>query len=389
LEKAHTLFEHFSIISDPRLDRKKKHKLIDIIVLSICGVICSCKTWVDIAEYGRSKLDWFQQFLELPNGIPSHDTFGRVFSILDPIEFQKAFQDWVADTFPVPEGEIISLDGKYFKASYREAGRSRSVLGMVSAWASEAGISLAHKKADFDKEGEKRIYCELIKALNLKGHTVTMDAYGCHAFITNRIVEKGGDFLVGLKSNQKTMLNQMRDLLANENGTDSFETMEKSHGRIERRFCQAKAVPESIVTMTNKKVHREYRPGHEEWNGLRSVCKITSERTLNGKKTIEDRYYISSLEPNAEKMLHTVRSHWGIENKLHYVLDVAFMEDQCRVRNGDAGENFAVLRRLALNLLRAEKTSGRSINGKSLKAGWSDDYLVKIIMGTVGQELVV
>lgn len=387
MKKATSLIDHFSVIPDPRLNRQKRHNLIDIIVIAICGVICSCETWVDIEEYGNTKIDWFRKFLELPNGIPSHDTFGRVFSLLDPLEFQKSFQKWVRSTFEITEGEIISLDGKYFTASYREAGRSRSVLGMVSAWATNAGVSLAHKKADFQKEGEKKIMLELIEVLELKGCIVTMDAYGCQSNITSRIIEKNGDFVVGLKNNQKAMLNQMIDLFEHSNSISAFETSEKGHGRIEVRKCEAVSIPKSLAESINRKVMKSDNKGIRiPWKGLNTVCRIQSERTLNNKSSSETRYYISSLSSNAEKLLSVIRSHWNIENKLHHVLDVTFMEDQCRVRNGHAGENLAVMRRLALNLLKAERTSKRSINGKRLKSGWDNGYLSKVIVGATAPE---
>lgn len=387
MEKSCSLIDHFSMVSDPRLNRQKKHNLIDIIVIAICGVICSCETWVDIEEYGITKFHWFKNFLELPNGIPSHDTFGRVFSLLNPQEFQKAFQDWTRATFEITSGEIISLDGKYFKSSYQETGKHRSILGMVSAWATNAGVGLACKKADFKKEGEKKVFKELIEILELNGCIVTMDAYGCHSQITNRIVEKKGDFLVALKKNQKTMLNQLEGLLENQKG-DVFETQNKGHGRSEKRICKAVTIPDETLEMINRKISRDGR-SKEGWKCLRSVCKITSERTSNGITKIETRFYISSLEANAEKMLTVARSHWNVENKLHYLLDVAFDEDHCRVRKDNAGENMAILRRLALNLLKGEKTSKRSVNGKRLKSGWDNEYLVKVIAGATTTELII
>lgn len=372
-----SLIDHFMVITDPRINRTKKHNLIDIIVIAVCGVICSCETWVDIEEYAYSKEDWFKTFLELPGGVPSHDTFGRVFSLIDPIEFQKAFYEWTKSVITITDGEIISMDGKYFRSSLTKAGDPRSVIGMVSAWASKAGVALAQKKADFKKSGEKKIYKDLIEILDLKGCIVTMDAYGCHADITNRIVAKGGDFVVALKKNQGILLKEVEKIFCSDKKIKSYETQEKSHGRLERRICRSvKFNINSIQDVDIKAIKR-----FKDWNGIESITEIKSERTLNGKTSHQTRYYISSLNPKPEKLLDTIRSHWGVENKLHYVLDVAFDEDHCRVRTGHGGENLAVIRRLALNLIRQEKTSKRSVNGKRLKCSWTNDYLLKVIKG--------
>ncbi len=372
-----SLIDHFLVITDPRLNRTKRHNLIDIIVIAVCGVVCSCETWVDIEEYGHSKKDWFRKFLELPGGIPSHDTFGRVFSLIDPLEFQKAFYEWTKSVIQITEGEVIAMDGKYFRSSLTRAGDPRSVIGMVSAWASKAGVALAQKKADFKKSGEKKVYKELIDVLDLKGCIVTMDAYGCHADITNKILEKKGDFVVGLKRNQRVLYDEAVKIFANNKKLNSCETLERCHGRIEKRVCRSAEIDLLSLDIENRHSIKRYKT----WNGIKSVTEVISKRTLNGKTSQQTRYYISSLPPNPDKLLETIRSHWEVENKLHYVLDVAFDEDHSRIRIGHAGENMAVIRRLALNLLRHEKSSKRSINGKRLKCGWTDDYLLKVIKG--------
>lgn len=377
MARTKSLIDHFLIVTDPRINRTKKHNLIDIIVIAVCGVICSCETWVDIEEYGYSKEEWFKKFLELPGGIPSHDTFGRVFSLIDPIEFQKAFYEWTKSVIKITEGEVISMDGKYFRSSLTKKGDPRSVIGMVSAWASKAGVALAQKKADFKKSGEKQIYRDLIDILDLKGCIVTMDAYGCHADITNRIIEKEGHFVVGLKRNQRLIYDEAVMLFKSKKKIKSCETIDKSHGRVERRVCRSLKFDMELLDIENRHAIKRIKA----WTGIKSVTEIFSERTLNGKTSQQARYYISSLPPDPVKLLETIRSHWGVENKLHYVLDVAFDEDHSRIRIGHAGENMAVLRRLALNLLRQEKTSKRSINGKRLKCSWTEDYLLKVIKG--------
>lgn len=376
-----SIIEHFSVIPDPRIDRHKKHKLIDIIVLSICGVISSCNTFVDIEEYGKAKLDWFKKFLELPNGIPSHDTIGRVFSLLDPLELQKAFYEWVQSLVNLKDGEIINIDGKYINASHGASKNKRSIFGMVNAWASDAGVALGQLRIDFEKRDEKQGFRDLIDVLNLKGCTVTMDAGGSHADITNKIIEKGGNFVVALKNNQKSLKKQAEEIFNNKN-IENFsisETLDKQHGRIEKRTCIVSKLSPLFLKFLEKKNQRKYQVS---WIGLKTIVKIISNRKVKneGEKT-EVRYYLSSLEEDASKLLNVIRSHWGVENKLHWVLDTAFREDSCRVRNGYAGENFAVIRRLAVNLLKQELTSKRSINGKRLKCSWINEYLYKVISG--------
>lgn len=378
-----SLFDHFLIVQDPRLKRTQKHKLIDIIIIAVCGVISSCETWVEIEEYGNLKKDWFKNFLELPGGIPSHDTFGRVFSLINPQEFQQAFYNWTKATFNIDNDEIIAMDGKYFKSSLTKKGDPRSVVGMVSAWASNAGIALAQKKADFKKSGEKQIYKDLIEILDLKGATVTMDAYGCHANITNLIVDKGGNFVVGVKDNQKIIHNELKRIFQLKK-TKSFETKEKSHGRNETRLCNTIDFDIEDIPHSSPRILSRLK----EWKGIKSAVEIISTRELNGKISTQRRYYISSLPSNPERELHVIRSHWGVENKLHYVLDVAFDEDHSRIRLGHAAENMGVLRRLAINLLRSEESKS-SIQVKRKKCGWTNDYLLKVIRGIKPDHFII
>lgn len=379
-----SLIDHFSLIPDPRLDRTKKHKLIDIIVMTVCGLVCKSETWTDIADYADANEDWFRKFLELPGGIPSHDTFGRVFSLIDPMAFQRAFYDWTRSIVSITEGEIISLDGKYNTASLVVPGDRRSITGMVSAWASEAGVALAQLKTDFDKTGEKQVYKDLLDFLDVRGCIVTIDAYGCHADITNKIIHNGGDFVVALKKNQRILYDGV-EALFNElpDSTDDFETIDRSHGRKEMRACRATFFDTSWL---DGHQHALERLGL--WEGIFSVIEVKSLRTLNGKTSAQTRYYISSLFPDAKRMLHIVRSHWGVENKLHYALDVSFDEDRSRVRMGYAAENFSSARRLALNLVRQETSLKRSINRKRMMCLWKQDYLLKVLKGMTPENLI-
>lgn len=372
------------MVPDPRMDRTKKHKLIDIIVMTICGLICKSETWTEIADYAESNEEWFRKFLELPGGIPSHDTFGRVFSLIDPMEFQKAFYEWTQSIVNISEGEIIALDGKYNKSSLTIPGERRSITGMVSAWASDAGVALAQMKTDFLKTGEKKVYKDLLDFLNIKGCIITIDAYGCHQDITDKIIEKGGDFVIALKKNQRVLHDEVQKLFNESSEIEEyFEMIDKAHGRKERRICRSIFYDTSWV-----QGHRNAMKRLHEWYGIISVIEIKSERTINYRTSYQTRYYISSLLPDAKKMLHIIRSHWGIENKLHYALDVSFDEDHSRVRLGHAAENFSSARRLALNLIRQETTLNRSINRKRLMCLWKQDYLLKVLKGMTLENLI-
>jgi len=379
-----SLIDHFVLVQDPRIDRTRKHKLIDIIVMTICGLICKSETWTDIADYAESNEDWFRKFLELPGGVPSHDTFGRVFSLIDPKEFQKAFYEWTQSIAEISEGEIIALDGKYNKASLTVPGDRRSITGMVSAWASEAGVALAQMKTDFIKTGEKKVYKDLIDFLKIQGCIITIDAYGCHQDITDKIIEKGGDFVIALKRNQRVLHDEVEKLFKeSDDFEESFETLDKSHGRIEKRICRS-----LFYDTTWVEGHRHAVKRLHNWRGIISVIEIKSERTINDKTSHQTRYYISSLLPDAKKMLHIIRSHWGIENKLHYALDVSFDEDHSRVRLGHAAENFSSARRLALNLVKQETSLNRSVNRKRLMCLWKQDYLLKVLKGMTSENLI-
>lgn len=379
MKKVVPLIEHFSIIPDPRLDRRRKHNLIDIIVLAICGVICDCDGWGEIEEFSKARLTWFKRFLELPNGIPSHDTFGRVFSLLDPDAFLEAFITWVKLVNDVNEGEIIAVDGKAIKAVFDRSAPH----GIVSAWASRAGVALG-QRAVGAHENERDAFKRLLRILDLKGNIVTMDAAGCHSNITNIVVEKKGDFVVAIKNNQRTFLRQLAGAMEEAVELDETMTEERGHGRREKRTCHAMAVPEEILVSLERRKEQTKHNGDrssESWLGIRSVCRVTCERESKGKISLEKRYYITSLEADAKKLLNCVRSHWEVENKLHYSLDVTFNEDQCRARNEYAMENFALLRRLALNLVRHEKTPKKSLRIKRKKAGWDPEFMMQIVHG--------
>jgi len=325
---------HFADLEDPRIDRTKLHQLLDIIIIAICAVICGADTWVDVEEFGNAKIDWFRTFLELPNGIPSHDTFGRVFALLDPDQFRCGFVSWVQGISQITDGEIVALDGKRLRRSHDSA-LGKAAIHMVSAWASANRLVLGQLKVD-EKSNEITAIPELLRLLTLKGCIVTIDAMGCQTEITQTIIDEGADYVLALKGNQGTLHRDVQDLFAyaQENNFqdmahDFHETTEKGHGRIEIRSHWTISEPEFVA----------YLNPDGAWAGFQSIGMVESERRIGEETTHETRYYISSLSGDARELGEAVRAHWGIENSVHWVLDVAFREDDSRVRKGNGAQN--------------------------------------------------
>ncbi len=370
-----TIEEHFGSITDPRIERTKLHKLIDILVIAICAMICGCDNWEDIAEFGEAKQERFATFLELPNGIPSHDTFNRVFARLNPDEFRSSFMAWISATSKLIGGQVIAVDGKVLRRSH-ERGIGQAAIDMVSAWACENRLVLGQIKVD-EKSNEITAIPQLLKALEISGCIVTIDAMGCQTEIAKTIVDEGGDYVLSLKDNQDNLFEDVQKLFADLDSSpaqtyayDYAKTVSKGHGRMEIRECWTISDPDTLRHL------RDF----ENWTKLLTVSRIRSQRWIGDEKTCEDRFHIASIV-GAKRVLNAVRSHWGIENSLHWTLDLAFDEDRCRVRKDNGPENFAILRHIALNLLKQERTCKRSIRGKRLIAGWREDYLLKVLAG--------
>jgi predicted transposase YbfD/YdcC len=337
-------------------------------------VICGAEGWTDIENFGNSKLPWLKSFLELPNGIPSHDTFGRVFSLIDAEEFQRAFFEWVWAVNEIIGGQVINIDGKCLRGSHDQELGKRAIY-MVSAWAAENELVLGQRKVD-EKSNEITAIPELLKLLNLSGCIVTIDAIGTQTNIARTIVEGQGDYVLSVKENQGHLYEDISVLFAVDQAhdfkyasLDYHRTVNKDHGRIEVRECWSTSNQEYLKLIRDVK----------NWVGLRSIAMVISARTIDGKETKAVRLYISSLESDAKRILHIVRQHWSIENELHWVLDVALNEDHSRVRKDQAPENLAVLRHIALNLLKQEKTAKGGVHAKQLQAAWDQDYLLKVL----------
>lgn len=368
------LQECFSTLTDPRKERARRHELLDILILAVCAIICDCNSWVDIAEFCRVRLDWFRSFLHLPNGIPSHDTFGRVFARLNPLEFEQCFILWAEGLREALGGEYVNIDGKTLCCSHDYA-KGKNPIQMVSAWAGANNLVLGQLKVEGDSN-EITAIPALLKIISLKDCIVTIDAIGTQKEIAAQIRSQGADYVLALKTNQGLLHEAVAYSFQEERKInfkgivhDHYQTVEKNHGRLETRQYWTISDPDYLKYLDTK----------GEWEDLKSIGMVESERIIRGEVSRETRYYLSSRSGEAKEFAQAVRSHWGIENSLHWVLDVDFREDDSRVRQGYAAENMAVLRRLALNLIKREPTFRKSVKGRRLAASWSGEYLLRVL----------
>ena len=369
-----SIHDAFAALVDPRVDRTKRHALLDIITIALCGVICGADGWVEIEAFGKAKLAWLRTFLALPNGIPSHDTFGRVFAALDAAQFERCCLTWVAASTVQTAGQVIALDGKSVRRSH-DRGAGKGPLHLVGAWATANRLLLGEVAVDA-KSNEITALPALLRALALDGCIVTIDAMGCQREVARLIVEQQADYVLALKGNQGTLHQDVQDLFATalapgmgELIADQHATVDAGHGRREWRRWWTITDPTALA----------YLNPTGAWAGLRSVAMVEREPRVGAKVSRERWCYLSSLPGDARTFAAAVRAHWGIENRLHWVLDIAFREDDSRVRVGHAAHNLAILRRFALNLLRQETTTRLGIKAKRLQAAWSEPYLLRVL----------
>lgn len=362
-----SILHHFAGVTDPRINRQKKHQLSAILFITLCAVISGADNWVMIEEFGKAKEAWFTEQLGLENGIPSHDTFGDVFAALDTEQFSQCFSNWVADLAQLAEGEVIAIDGKSVRRSVDKAS-GKAAIHMVSAWAQQNSLVLGQVKVDA-KSNEITAIPKLLRQLDLTGTVVTIDAMGCQTAIAEQIIQQQGDYVLSLKGNQGSLLEDVKtwfdSTLAPAVGSVDIDA---GHGRIETRAVR---VTDDIDWL---------RQRHPQWVGLSSIIAITATRELKNKVETETRYFISSLDGSDPARLgKAVRAHWAVENNLHWVLDVAFDEDRNRTRSGHSAANLAIIRHVALNLIKQDKSSKVGVKTKRAKAGWDNRFLLKLL----------
>jgi predicted transposase YbfD/YdcC len=371
--KTVSVRECFAEVPDPRREHCRRHNLLDILALTIFAVVGGADSWVDVAEYGLRKLEWLQSLLELPNGIPSHDTLGRVFALLDPAALQRGFQRWIVSLAEATAGRLVAIDGKTLRHSFDTA-NGKGALHLVSAWATENRLMLGQQAVD-GKSNEITAIPELVKSLALKGAIVTIDAMGCQKEITAALVDAGADYVLALKENQPTLYEDVNQLFLAGLENDFVDlkhhywrTDDANHGRVETRHYHVVTVPQ------------ELRDQHPQWQDLRTLGMVFSERQVGAEPaTVATRYYLSSLPAKVKSFARAVRGHWGIETSLHWVLDISFREDESRLRKDHGPENLALIRRLAASLMHQETTAKGGVACKRKQAGWDNDYLLEVL----------
>lgn len=365
--------DYFDELPDPRIERSKKHLLEEIIIIAVLSFICGAETWEDIEDFGEANKNWLEQHLKLPHGIPGHDTFARLFARIKPDIFQNCFMKLMQHWMESSAGELIAIDGKTLRGSHHRK-RGKGPLHLVSAWAAKNRISLGQIKTK-DKSNEITAIKELLKLIDIKNCTVTIDAMGCQRDIAGAIKDAGGDYILAVKANQGLLYNGLIDLFTEAKNLkyeamvfSQEETVDGDHGRIETRQY-------TVLPLMYKFGYKKY------WKGLQSFIKVESKREIGEKVSVESRFYISSLKPDAKKLGEGIRGHWSIENTLHWSLDVTFNEDKSRIRTGHAPENIGLVRRFVLSLLHKEKTFKGGLRRKQRKALMDENYRKLVLAG--------
>ena len=361
------LMSIFGTVDDPRSHINQRHDIVDILLIGIISVICGAETWKQMVEFASSKEDFLQKFLKLENGIPSEDTINRLFSAIDSNQLESCFREWVSSISPITKGQVIAIDGKTIRGAKTKG--KKSPVHMVSAWANENNLVLGQVRVN-EKSNEITAIPQLLEKLMIEDCIVTIDAMGTQRDIAEKIIDNGADYILAVKENQKQISEEIKDEFKFSKVIDTNINIDYGHGRIETRKC---SVISNFLFIENKE---------DKWRNLKQIVRIESLREFkNSDKSDEKsiRYYISSLENSAEQYQQNIRSHWGVENKLHWTLDVGFSEDASRKRNKNATQNYSILLKIALNLLKNEKTERQGIAGKRLKAGWNEDYLLKVL----------
>lgn len=369
-KESPSLIEHLSIIRDFRDGPARKHLLVEVLTMSVCAMLAGAESFVDMERFGKAKESWFRGFLKLEHGIPSHDTFLRVFAALNPKEFAECFMKWTQAVRRKVEREVVAIDGKTVRRSF-DRHKGQEAIHMVNAWATDNGLALGQVKTD-DKSNEITAVPQLLRALELEGCIVTLDAMGCQKNIAKEICEADADYVLALKGNHETVHEEVASFLQDARQKDwkkvphdFLETVEKGHGRIEtRRYW----ITEEIHWFADR----------SKWEGLRSVGMVESIRQIGENSSSETRFFLCSLKADAKEFARAVRGHWAVENNLHWILDVCFREDQCRARAGHAAQNLAILRQIALNTLKRDPSKD-GIKGRQKSAGWNDSYLLRLL----------
>lgn len=369
-----SIFEHFSEVKDPRVATKRvKHQFLNILFMTLCAVLCGANNLKEVHTFVKvkSREKWFKSILQLPNGIPCYVTFWWVFVLLDPYEFQKGFVSWMNILVKTTGGKLRAIDGKALRGTAQK-GDANSFIHMVSMWACEAGVTLGQVQVD-EKSNEITAIPKLLEMIDVKGSIITIDAMGTQTSIAKQIIKKEGDYVLALKGNHSNMHDELQNFFEqaeaiNFEGIEhtSYHTTEKAHGRIEKRQVYATS-------------DLDWLPMKEEWAGLLSIAMVVSEQTRDGKVSIERRMYITSLPPNAKDIAYAIRAHWGIENQCHWTLDIAFKEDELKARAGNIAGNLSAIRKIALALLKQDKTTKGGVELRRKKAGWDDEYLLQLM----------